>query len=151
MIVLGIDPGYERLGWGILDKTAGKYVLIDCGIIQTEKKFKHAERLVQIHAQLSKVIDNYSPEVAVIESLFFATNAKTAIKVAEARGVIVLSCSEKKLEIRELTPLQIKSAVTGDGHADKKAVEKMVRLQLKNLPSKLLDDTLDAIAAALSA
>ncbi len=150
MLILGIDPGFDRLGWGVLQKQASQYSLVSCGIIQTDREQSHSQRLKQIYNELIKVIVKYSPQRTVIEKLFFATNAKTAISVAQARGVIVLACEQQGLEIIELTPLQIKSAVTGDGHADKRAVEKMVYLQLKNLPSKLLDDTLDAIAAALS-
>lgn len=150
MRILGIDPGYERLGWGVLDKQIGRYELIDCGVIKTPKSLPHPTRLGKLFEELTSVITKYSPEGAVIEKLFFATNAKTAINVAEARGVILLACERGKLNITELTPLQIKSAVTGNGQADKKAVEKMVRLQVKNIPDKLVDDTLDALAAALS-
>lgn len=150
MLILGIDPGYERLGWGILEKHASKFSLVACGVIQTSKLHTHPQRLREIHNQLLEIISRFQPEICIIEKLFFATNAKTAMNVSEARGVILLSCEESDVEIKELTPLQIKSAVTGDGHADKKAVEKMVRLQVKNVPTKLLDDTLDAIAAAIS-
>lgn len=150
MLILGIDPGYDRLGWGIVDKTSGKYAFVACGIIQTHKTKSHPARLYQIYEELSQVIADHKPTACVIEDLFFSNNAKSAIKVAEARGVILLACQETGLEISELTPPQIKLAVTGNGRADKKAVEKMLRLQLPKLPLKLIDDTLDALAAALS-
>lgn len=150
MLILGIDPGYDRLGWGVVDKSSRKYSFISCGIIQTYKTKSHPERLHQIFDELSKVIDEHKPTACVIEDLFFSNNAKSAIKVAEARGVVLLACQKAGLEISELTPPQIKLAVTGNGRADKKAVEKMVRLQLPKLPIKLIDDTLDALAAALS-
>ena len=149
MKVLGIDPGYDRVGWAVLDRDKQRSTLIACGAITTDKKQVLSKRLVAISSELRQLIKDYSPESASIESLFFATNAKTAIHVAEARGVIVLTCEEARLPISEFTPLQVKSAVTGSGHADKKAVEKMVRLIIKDVPPKLLDDTLDAIAIAL--
>lgn len=150
MIILGIDPGYDRLGWGVIKKDGSQLVFIACGVIQTSKNDSHAMRLNQIFHGLSRVIQAHNPSQAVVEKLFFATNAKTAINVAEARGVIILVCEQQSLEIKELTPLQIKSAVTGNGHADKLSVEKMVRLILKNVPDKILDDALDALAAALA-
>ncbi|SRR5258708_2809280 len=149
MRVLGIDPGFDRVGWAVLDRNKQISTLVACGAITTDKKLILSKRLVAISSQLTQLIKDYSPEGASIESLFFATNAKTAIHVAEARGVIVLTCEMAHLSISEFTPLQVKSAVTGNGHADKKAVEKMVRLIVKDVPLKLLDDTLDAIAIAL--
>jgi crossover junction endodeoxyribonuclease RuvC len=150
MLILGIDPGYDRLGWGVVDKAGGKYAFVSCGIIQTHKTNSHSARLHQIYEELSEVIEEHKPNACVVEDLFFSNNAKSAIKVAQARGVILLTCQKAGLEINELTPPQIKLAVTGNGRADKKAVEKMVRLQLPKLPTKLIDDTLDALAAALS-
>src|SRR5260221_10241068 len=142
MIILGLDPGFDRVGWGMIDRQGNKITLVDCGCIETSKKAPFAERLRAIYEELCAVIESQRPERAVIETLFFATNAKTAMHVAQARGVIMLVCEQHHLEIVERTPLQIKQSAAGDGQADKKAVEKMVRLQIKNIPLKLLDDTL---------
>lgn len=150
MIVLGIDPGYDRVGWAIVDKEKGKLILVGCGAITTDKKHSPAQRLEEVFVGLQDVIKTYTPAAVSIESLFFTNNAKTAMGVSQARGVLLLACQMAHLAITEFTPSQIKSALTGNGQADKKAVEKMVRLILKNVPEKLLDDTLDAIAAALA-
>lgn len=149
MRILGIDPGYDRVGWAIVEKQPTTLQLVACGAIQANKKLSFPERLFQVESEMTEVCQRYSPQRAIIERLFFATNAKTAIDVAQARGVIVLVCQKFVQEISEPTPMQIKSAVTGNGHADKKAVEKMVRLVVKNVPEKILDDVMDAIAAAL--
>ena len=149
MRVLGIDPGFDRVGWAVLDRQGQKALLVACGAITTDKRLVFSKRLLAISEDLSEIVSEHRPEHAIIESLFFATNAKTAMHVAEARGVIVCRCEAAGLSIQEFTPLQIKSAVTGNGHADKKAVEKMVRLIVKSVPEKLFDDTLDAIAIAL--
>ncbi|MEP7166983.1 MAG: crossover junction endodeoxyribonuclease RuvC [Candidatus Woesebacteria bacterium] len=150
MIILGVDPGYDRIGWAILSKHKGNISLTSCDCILTDKKASNAERLQSIHEQLTVVIGQYSPTVLAIESLFFSNNAKTVIGVAEGRGVILLAAKQHVLDIHEYTPPQIKSAVTGDGQADKKGVEKMVRMQIKNIPDEVLDDTIDAIAIGLT-
>lgn len=150
MNVLGIDPGYDRVGWAIIDKEKGNTSLVSCGAITTNKADTPAQRLHDVFTGIENVISTYKPSSVSIESLFFTNNAKTAMGVSQARGVILLACQIAGLTITELTPSQIKSAVTGNGQADKKAVEKMVRLILKDVPDKLLDDTLDAIAAALA-
>lgn len=150
MKILGIDPGYDRVGWGVLEKKGNVYSLVDCGIIQTKKTMTLTERLMVVEENLTKILRTQQPDQVVVESLFFATNAKTAINVAQARGVIMLTCAKHCDSLIEKTPLQIKSAVTGNGKADKRAVEKMVRLVIKGLPTKLIDDTLDALAAAMS-
>lgn len=151
MRVLGIDPGYDRVGWAVVDRVPGKETLIACGLIQTRKTQAIEERLSDIFTQTQAVIREHTPTRAVIEELFFAANVTTGMNVAQARGVIVLCCQQEGLVLAEQTPMQIKQAVTGNGRADKKAVEKMVRLILNNVPDKLIDDTLDAIAAAMSA
>lgn len=150
MRILGIDPGYDRLGWAIVDKDKQNLTLVACDCIQTSKKDVHPERLTDLYQQLVEVLNQYKPEELHIEKLFFAKNVSTALDVAQARGVILLACTQKGMVVREFTPSQIKLAVTGMGNADKRSVEKMVRLQLKHVPTKLLDDVLDAIAAALT-
>jgi len=150
MKVLGIDPGTGRLGWAIVEKEKGKEVLIDCGCIETAANTPLAIRLETIFGQLNKIIQKYKPCAAAIEDLFFAKNQKTIISVGAARGVAILACQLAKVPINNYTPLQIKSGLTGFGQADKKQVKYMVKqiLKIKDLPQ--LDDTVDAIAAALT-
>lgn len=150
MIILGIDPGYDRMGWGIIDRATNTTTYVACGILQTQKTDTYLSRLLTICSDLHALLEQFHPDIIVIESLFFATNKKTAIDVAQARGAILLTCAKSGVQVQEYTPLQIKSRVTGDGRADKKAVEKMVRLQLSGVPERLLDDTLDALACALA-
>ena len=150
MKVLGIDPGTGRLGWAIVKKEKGKETLIDCGCLDTPAHTDLAVRLEIIFNQLNLIIKKFKPEAASIEDLFFATNRKTVMSVAAARGVALLACQVNKLKISSYTPLQIKSSLTGYGAADKKQVAFMVKqiLKIKELPH--LDDTIDAIAAALT-
>lgn len=148
MTILGIDPGYDRLGWALLKKEAHTITFVDAGLIQTKKTDTHPERLHQVFLEIEVVLKQHSPDVAVVEELFFSNNQKTVIAVAQSRGVVIASLAMYPIVIHEYTPSEIKAIVTGDGRADKKAVEKMVRLQLKNIPLGLIDDTLDAVAAA---
>lgn len=151
MIILGIDPGYDRVGWAVLETTTARtcrVVAYDC--IQTKKTDDMWQRYSQIVSDLHLVIERYSPKIAAIESIFFSKNQKTAIKVSEARGIIIGSILSEVEEIAEYTPNQIKLAVTGYGNSDKTAVEKMVRMQLKIASKKVIDDTMDAIATAFT-
>lgn len=150
MKVLGIDPGTGRLGWAIVEREKGKESLVDCGCLETPAHTDLAVRLEIIFNQLNLIIKKFKPEAASIEDLFFATNRKTAMSVAAARGVALLACQVNKLKINSYTPLQIKSSLTGYGAADKKQVAFMVKqiLKIKELPH--LDDTIDAVAAALT-
>lgn len=149
MIILGIDPGYERLGWGVIKKSVS-LEYIDCGVIRTSPTDTAASRLFQASKELQQVIEKHQPTHAAVESLFFFKNQKTVIQVAQARGMILTCLAEASLNIFEFTPPQIKSIVAGDGQASKKGVEKMVRLQLPGVPLGMLDDTLDALGAALA-
>ena len=150
MRVLGIDPGTGRLGWAIVEKEQGREVLVDCGCLESPARTDLPIRLEVIFAELNRIIKLHRPAEASIEDLFFATNRKTAIAVAAARGVVLLACQLNKLKISSYTPLQIKSSLTGYGVADKKQVAFMVKqiLKIKELPQ--LDDTIDAVAAALT-
>ena len=150
MRVLGIDPGTARLGWAVVGKEQGREVLVDCGCLESPAHTDLAIRLEAIFAELNRIIKLHRPAEAAIEDLFFATNRKTAMSVAAARGVVLLACQLNKLKINSYTPLQIKSSLTGYGAADKKQVEFMVKqiLKINSLPR--LDDTVDAIAAALT-
>lgn len=150
MRILGIDPGTARLGWAIVEKERGREVLLDCGCLETPPRTDLPLRLETIFTSLNKIIKRYRPTEASVEDLFFATNQKTVMSVAAARGVVLLACRLAGLKISSYTPLQIKSALTGYGAADKKQVEYMVKQILKRQDLKQLDDTVDAIAAALT-
>ena len=149
MRIIGIDPGYAIMGWGILDLKGNKFSVVDYGSITTDAGVDAAKRLQHIYAELGAIIAKYEPEEAAIEELFFNNNAKTVILVGEARGIAVLACANAGLEISEYTPLQIKQALVGYGRADKKQVQSMVKaiLNLKEVPKP--DDTADAVAAAI--
>ena len=149
MRILGIDPGYAILGYGILDMKGNKFEVIAYGAILTDNSMEMPQRLKLLYDELSEIIRRYQPEEASIEELFFNTNAKTAILVGQARGVAILACVKGGLEIEEYTPLQIKQALVGYGRADKKQVQIMVKtiLNLKEIPKP--DDTADALAAAI--
>ena len=149
MRIIGIDPGYAIMGWGVLDLKGNKFSVVDYGSITTDAGVEAAKRLQHIYAELGAIIAKYQPEEAAIEELFFNNNAKTVILVGEARGIAVLACANAGLEISEYTPLQIKQALVGYGRADKKQVQAMVKaiLNLKEVPKP--DDTADAVAAAI--
>ena len=131
MRILGIDPGYAIVGWGVLDYSANKFAVIDYGAITTEAHTYFPSRLNHIFTDMNEIINHYKPDVMSIEKLFFNDNAKTAIDVAQARGVILLAAEKGGLEIAEYTPLQVKQAVTGYGRAEKNQVQEMMRIMLK--------------------
>ncbi len=149
MRILGIDPGYAILGWGIIDLVGNRFSVVDYGAVLTDTSMDMPARLQALYNGLTDIIKKYKPEDASIEQLFFNSNAKTAILVGEARGVAVLACANGNLNIAEYTPLQIKQALVGYGRADKKQVQYMVKtmLNLKSVPKP--DDTADALAAAI--
>lgn len=149
MRIIGIDPGYAIMGYGVLDYKGNKFTPITYGSITTDAHTRDAERLKILYDELKAVIDEYQPDEASIEKLFYNTNATTAIMVGEARGVAMLACEQMGVAISEYTPLEIKSALTGYGKADKKQVQTMVKmiLNLSEVPKP--DDTADAIAAAI--
>ena len=152
MKVLGIDPGYERLGIAILEKNKGdqKESLVYSDCFKTSSKIPHHQRLSLIFEELNRLIKEFKPDALSIETLFFNTNQKTVMNVSESRGVIVALCSFNKMDIKEFSPLQIKSAVTGNGRSDKNGVIKMIPLLIK-LDKKIKhDDEYDAIAAGLT-
>ncbi len=148
MKVLGIDPGFERLGIAVMD---GPKSVIFSECFKTSTKLDFAERLKLIGEEVRAVIKKYQPEVLAIETLFLNTNQKTAMQVAEARGVVIYESVKAGLKVFEASPPQIKLAVTGHGRADKTQINKMVSLLVKLGNEKKLDDELDAIAVALTA
>ncbi len=148
MVVLGIDPGYGRLGYAILEKK--KDNLLDCGCVETNSKEKYTNRIKKIATKIESLIEKYKPNVLVIEKLFFTSNQKTALQVSEVKGIILYLAIKNGLKILELTPLQVKSHLCGDGRADKKQIQKMVDMVLKLDKKPKYDDTYDAIALCLS-
>lgn len=151
MIILGIDPGYAIVGWGVIEKNnSGQCKVVDYGAINTDKDMNMPSRLVAIEQSMTTLISHFKPDVMAIEELFFNTNITTAIKVAQARGVILTSAHKNGVKIFEYTPLQIKQALTGYGRAEKKQIQFMTKvlLNLKSVPKP--DDTADALAVALT-
>jgi crossover junction endodeoxyribonuclease RuvC len=150
MRVLGIDPGYGRVGWGVIEEENRKMVLHACGTIETAAKDLLPKRLQVIATEVKKIIETYTPHEMAVEELFFTTNAKTAISVAQGRGVILLTGEQSGVPIAEYTPLEVKMAITGYGKAVKTQVAEMVQitLRLDSLPK--VDDTTDALAIALT-
>lgn len=153
MKILGIDPGFERLGIAIVEKDSKtkKDVLLFSECFKTSSKLEFGERLMLIGEEIQKIIKIYKPELLSIETLFLTTNQKTVMKVAEARGVIIYEAKKAGLRIFEASPPQIKMSITGYGKADKKQIIKMVRMLIRIDSIKSSDDELDAIAIALTA
>lgn len=148
-IILGIDPGTERTGFGVIDASADKLKLVDQGCITTSRKQSLTERLLDIEKDLQELIVAHKPDILAIEKLFFAKNVTSALAVGQARGVVLLTCAKAGMEIFEYNPMQVKVAITGYGGADKEQMEKMVQklLKLDFVPAP--DDVNDAIALAV--
>lgn len=154
MIILGIDPGTATTGYGIIEqseKRSEDFTIVSFGVISTAKKLSDAERLSILYTDLTDLIRKYQPTKIGVEKLFFTSNQTTAITVAQARGVVLLTAAQQNLQLKEFTPLQVKSILTGYGKADKKQVQYMVQqtFGLKRLPKP--DDAADALAIALCA
>jgi crossover junction endodeoxyribonuclease RuvC len=151
MKILGIDPGIATTGFAFVEKTPGKLAALDYGVISTSKHLALPERLRELAADIHQLIKTHKPNVAAVESLFFFKNQKTAFAVAQARGVVLCTLAESGVMIKEITPLQVKQAITGYGRADKKQIQKMVQ-QIYNLPKlPQPDDAADALAIAFTA
>ncbi|PIP68937.1 crossover junction endodeoxyribonuclease RuvC [Candidatus Nomurabacteria bacterium CG_4_9_14_0_2_um_filter_32_10] len=153
MIILGIDPGFERLGIAVLEKNKGekkeKVLFSEC--FKTSAKLEFPKRLFLIGKEIKNIIKKFKPEVLAIETLFLTTNQKTVMHVAEVRGVIIYEASLAGLKIFEASPPQIKIAITGYGKANKEQVMKMVKILVDIDNTKKSDDELDAIAISLTA
>lgn len=148
MITLGIDPGFARCGYGFIESKNSVYKIVDCGLIETFQNEEYNQRLKKIFDELNDLIIKYKPDNAAIEGLFFSKNTKTALKVAEARGVIILALTINNIDFMEYKPKEVKSQITGNGNANKNAVIKMINLFTG---SKIIqDDTADAVAIALA-
>lgn len=151
-IILGIDPGFGRVGFGLIEKMkTGEWRALDYGCIETLPKTKFVDRLLEISESLNFIIRKYHPQRMAVEKLFFSRNVTTAIEVAQARGAILLSGVQAGLEIDEFTPLQIKQAITGYGKAEKQQMQKMVATILAIKGKIKSDDAADALAVALCA
>jgi len=151
MIVCGIDPGTARVGWAFVESLGQKFSLLHSGCITTEASQPEEMRLSIIYTEIVNLFRQYNPTVLSIESLFFTTNAKTVIPVAQARGIVLLAAAQKKIPIQSISPLAVKKTICGDGRADKKQVEQMIMILLKLSKPPKPDDTVDAIAIALAA
>lgn len=147
MIILGIDPGTKRIGYGIVEKNGNNLKLVDAGLLELEDKNNHAG----IKHAIDRLIQKHKPDCAGIERLYFSKNQKTALQVAEARGLMILSFNEHGVPYHEFSPNEVKANIVGYGHADKKAVLKMVRLILKEPRLDVIDDASDALAIAIMA
>lgn len=149
MIILGIDPGTATTGYGLIKKEGQNFKMIDYGCILTPAKTPLPDRINQIFDELTKIIKDNKPDQVAVEKLFFAKNTKTAIDVAQARGVILLAITKSKKPTFEYTPLEVKMALTGYGRADKRQMQAMVKtlLSLSEIPKP--DDAADALAIAM--
>ena len=149
MRILGIDPGYATIGFGVVDSEGGRQDLVKCGVITTPAHTSLSSRLAQIYDDLNELLDLFHPDAVAVEELFFNTNITTGISVAQGRGVILLACQKAGVKIYEYTPLQVKQAVVGYGRAEKKQVMEMVK-RICRLPAPPRpDDAADAVALAL--
>ncbi|NLZ88193.1 MAG: crossover junction endodeoxyribonuclease RuvC [Clostridiales bacterium] len=150
MRVLGIDPGLATMGWDVVDERQGTPEYVGCGAIRTPAGMPLPSRLASIDCQLSDLLNRYRPDEIVFEELFFARNVTTAFTVGAARGVAIAACARYTDALFEYTPMQIKLAVVGYGHAEKQQVQQMIKmiLRLPGVPSP--DDAADAVAAAVT-
>ena len=149
MVIIGIDPGYAIVGFGVLKYVGNKLTVLEHGRITTEANTPFALRLLTIHEKLRQLFSQYKPDCVAIEQLYFNTNTKTAISVAQSRGAILLTAIMSGSAIYEYTPLQVKMAVTGYGQANKDQIRYMVKALL-NLRNELKsDDVADALAVAV--
>ena len=149
MIILGIDPGYAIVGVGIVEYKGNKFRPIAYDAITTHAKYATTLRLKTIYDDINFCLEKYKPDAVAIEELFFNNNAKTAIAVAQARGVLVVSATNRGIPVYEYTPLQIKQAVAGYGKADKRQVQQMVKMLLNLDAIPKPDDAADALAVAI--
>lgn len=149
LIILGIDPGYAIVGYGVIEYMNNHFKVLDFGAITTKAHTDFTDRLLHIYSGITNLVEIYKPEAMAIEKLFFNTNQKTAIDVAQARGVIILSARQHGVSIFEYTPLQVKQSVVGYGRAEKKQVQEMTKILLNLDAVPKPDDTADALAMAI--
>jgi len=155
MLILGIDPGTATTGYGMIKASSRNFEVLEFGLIETDKNGSPGKRLENIYLEMTRILKKFSPDVVAIEKLFFAANAKTAMRVGQAQGVMIFAAARSKIEVAEYAPGTIKKTVAGSGRADKKMVQKSVR---KVLGAKVrsgvkkkthFDNAADALAVAL--
>jgi crossover junction endodeoxyribonuclease RuvC len=149
MLTPGIDPGTAITGYGLVEGRGDRLTLVECGIITTPAGEPLPRRLYTLHAGLARLLEQHHPESAAVEQLFFARNARTALAVGQARGVVLLTLTQANLPVFEYTPLQVKQAVTGYGRAEKQQVQQMVRVLLGLSAIPQPDDAADALGIAI--
>lgn len=149
MRIIGIDPGYAIVGFGVLEYNRAQFQVVDYGAVTTPADIDFNSRLLEIYNDLCYILDKFRPDFLAIERLYFTSNQKTAIDVAQARGIVLLAARQRNIEVFEYTPLQVKQSVTGYGKAVKKQVQEMTTriLKLPEIPKP--DDTADALAIAI--
>jgi crossover junction endodeoxyribonuclease RuvC len=149
MRVLGIDPGSETLGWGVVEGHGLKYALVDFGTVRSDTKQVFSKRLLGIYNGVEEVVEKFSPDVLAVEDTFYAVNVSVALKLGQVRGLMLLLAEQRKIEIAEYSPRLIKQTVVGYGAAEKKQVQEMVRvlLRMKTVPTP--HDAADALAIAI--
>ncbi|MEK7539860.1 MAG: crossover junction endodeoxyribonuclease RuvC [Patescibacteria group bacterium] len=147
-IILGIDPGYDICGFGVISDSYGQSTHLRHGVIRPPKA-ELSQRLLYLHTALADLVKEVNPDVVGLERLYFTNNAKTAINVGQARGVILLTLAQQGLDVKEFTPLEIKQAITGFGQAPKEQIQKMVQMILKLDALPTPDDAADGLAIAL--
>lgn len=149
MRVLGIDPGSETLGWGVVDGVGSKYTLVDFGTIRSNPRDPFSKRLLNIYNGVARVLESHSPDLLSVEDTFYAVNVGVALKLGQVRGTMLLLAEQMGLEIAEYAPRLVKSTVVGYGNADKDQVSQMVKilLNLKTIPTP--HDAADALAIAI--
>ncbi|MEK7647343.1 MAG: crossover junction endodeoxyribonuclease RuvC [Patescibacteria group bacterium] len=149
--ILGIDPGFGRLGYSVISRDGNNYAVECMGCLETYSDTEYEQRLLSIGTDVEKIIFEKKPDIVALEKIYFTKNQKTALKVAEARGIIIYLATQNKIPLMEFTPLEVKTAVCGYGKADKKQVQTMVKMLLKLKEMPKYDDTTDALAIALTA
>lgn len=149
VVILGIDPGYAIVGCGVIRYERNVFTLLGYGAINTDKDMEFNDRLLKIYNDINELLVRFKPDAVSIERLYFNTNQKTAIAVAQARGVVLLAVRQKNIPIYEYTPLQVKQSIVGYGRAEKKQVQEMTKifLHLDKIPKP--DDAADALAMAI--
>lgn len=147
-IIIGIDPGYARCGFGVIREAGRDWEVLGHGVMTTTPESEHGDRLAEIAKDFAGLLKQYQPQELVIEELFFAKSTTTALKVAEVRGVIIMKAKEAGLKVTEVKPNEVKLALTGFGKADKKQIQQMVKTiyRLEQIPKP--DDAADALAIA---
>ena len=149
MRVLGIDPGSETLGWGVVEGVGSKYTLVDFGTVKSNPKQQFSKRLLNVYDGVARILEQHSPDVLSVEDTFYAVNAQVALKLGQVRGIMLLLAEQMNLEVAEYAPRLVKSTVVGYGNADKNQVGEMVKilLNLRSVPTP--HDAADALAIAI--